>query len=64
MSTREEIAQDVLRPIVADLKKRWMTEAVAGPLTPDGDQTRRDAALKFQTVDAVLIQLERAIKGI
>lgn len=62
--TREEVAQSVIAPIVADLKERWKAEAVAGPLTPEGDQTRRDAALKFQTVDAVLIQLERAIKGI
>ena len=62
--TRDETARDVLKPIILKLKERWMIEAVGGPLTPEGDQLRRDAAQKFQIVDAVLIQLDRAIKGI
>lgn len=61
--TREDIALDVLKPIAAKLKERWSKEAVSGPLNAEGDQIRRDAAVKHLTIDAVLIQLEQAIRN-
>jgi hypothetical protein len=61
--TRSEIAMDVLKPIAAALKTRWAEDACKGPLNAEGDQTRRDAAVKFLTIDALLIQLEQAIRN-
>lgn len=62
--THEEMFAKRVLEFFKEQGTSWMLEAMQAPMTPEGDATRRECALKYQLTQRLAATLAAQIAGV